>query len=1643
MINFKKTLANISLIAVCFNIISPAFAWEIPYTFDDNNTSNIFAFSGSSTPNYLNWSNLDLSKSNTNLLRWRWNWNGWWIDTWEKWNDKLEINSNEAIWFNVWTWTTTAWFNIKHDKDNKHNYENFQFKAFASNFAPVNITTSFDSHDQAKTKVIVKSASQFQYVVMIWSTDWLNILSDSSITTWCAWWSTVTSLTKKWFPLSTYMSWTYLNFSQTSLPFWWSQNNPIDWWIQTTAWDKSKVDPNEVFALDFGSTTVKSNVYIKDLDSKWTAIWVNVKVFDENLNEITWVTKTITTSTNPTAWSLKIDITAPQAFRYVTLNPVDSVNRFSVYDTIDVYDFSCWKMTNDFRLQNQNWPLNEPNDQVKYFIEIWNPWNVDLTWINVTAEIPSQFTTLWNITLPAWATNNSDTNTLSLSWVNVPVWWTWVITYTVNVATWVSWNIPTLINVSNSNEWVTGWSGVIDFNVWTPSITSNITSLDINWWDLVAWDIVSNTWTITNTWTAEWNDVNVTINYSSWTTFQTWSLNFSEASLDGTIRWSSIISSTIVINDINKTITFTIKDLPVNIPEIINFNTIVSGTWTLVNSMDLNMEWWFTQSGSSSPINITSTNSNPIANNDNVSTPEDTAINIDILANDTDINNDVLSINSVTWATNWTAQISWTWILFTPNINFSWTWSFSYSISDWNGGSWSAIAYIQVNPVNDNPVANNDNAITQVNWEVNINVLTNDTDIENNSLSIETISNEVNWTAQISGSWIIFTPSLNFVWTWSFSYTISDGNGWNATANVEVTITNSPNINISTISNDDVINMFEHNENLTITWTTLNVEDGNVVSITLNGNTYTWSVTLWKYSINIPSWDIFSLINNNTYVVSANVANNLNISATEFTRNINIKLTAPTVKILSPLSWDIMISDNISGTWSNILDTVYLTWTTNFWDIFNCNTSVTSTWSWKCNLWIWNSHDWKIIQIIAREFDIYWNYSDDNTYWITLKLTPPPINNTNFNINSQIKLWTWNILNLESNCIWAGTFIDVYNDNMNPNPTTYACTWNWDVTIPLHMNAWLEWSVQEFKVKRRDNFWNVVEWDTKSVWLDDLDGISKEIENAWPNLWDWNWDWILDSLQTNVSSLVNTKTSTYNSLSLTWSNCRYISKFEHVLENNLSTQDPLNRKYPLWLWNINIECINPWDTASISVYLDDLYDTSGWIYRKYNEVTNVYTDISNIINYTTETVWTKQVTVINYQITDWWPLDDDWVANRFIKDPAWPTIISSPSSSSGSSSSSSSSSSSTWWGSSWWGISILIPSKIIEHTIQEKKIELNNIKEKSENIFIKNLKQTFETMKSDFLKFNLENNKDENIYAWEKWLSLLNKLPKILPKTWSEISKKVKILNKEKIETKLPDWIKSDWVIQNQELSYWLNKLPYEQDKNENEYIVLPSIWMVMPIKNAENTSSDYNKLINWNEIEFNKYLKNWAMKYPWTSSNSYWELWNTVIFWHSSYFKKDDGRYKTAFQSIIWLDENDEILIYKKDKTTGIYKIFKYSVEKSYNTKPTDTSVLQATDWKNLTLFTCTPIWWIEWRWIVKAKYVEVTKDEKVISLNTKRLSNKIVNKISKLAENNRKQTIIYLYNILLGNSEKKLNFKSENDLDYIKNELLINYFN
>jgi large repetitive protein len=105
-------------------------------------------------------------------------------------------------------------------------------------------------------------------------------------------------------------------------------------------------------------------------------------------------------------------------------------------------------------------------------------------------------------------------------------------------------------------------------------------------------------------------------------------------------------------------------------------------------------------------------------------------------------------------------------------------------------GSWSYDLKFTVHlceeTANSAPIAEDDTAVTLINTPVNIDVLANDSDPEDDALTITAVTDPTNGTAVISSTQVIYTPTTDFTGTDVFSYTISDGD---LTDSATVTVT--------------------------------------------------------------------------------------------------------------------------------------------------------------------------------------------------------------------------------------------------------------------------------------------------------------------------------------------------------------------------------------------------------------------------------------------------------------------------------------------------------------------------------------------------------------------------------------------------------------------------------------------------------------------------------------------------------------------------------------------------------------------------------------------------------------------------------------------------------------------------------------
>ena len=84
-------------------------------------------------------------------------------------------------------------------------------------------------------------------------------------------------------------------------------------------------------------------------------------------------------------------------------------------------------------------------------------------------------------------------------------------------------------------------------------------------------------------------------------------------------------------------------------------------------------------------VTVEAVNDLPTAENDTATTNQDTQVSINVLANDSDVDGDNLTIISVTPGNNGTTEIIGNQIVYSPEVNFTGVDSFTYSIDDGNG----------------------------------------------------------------------------------------------------------------------------------------------------------------------------------------------------------------------------------------------------------------------------------------------------------------------------------------------------------------------------------------------------------------------------------------------------------------------------------------------------------------------------------------------------------------------------------------------------------------------------------------------------------------------------------------------------------------------------------------------------------------------------------------------------------------------------------------------------------------------------------------------------------------------------------------------------------------------------------------------
>jgi VCBS repeat-containing protein len=195
-------------------------------------------------------------------------------------------------------------------------------------------------------------------------------------------------------------------------------------------------------------------------------------------------------------------------------------------------------------------------------------------------------------------------------------------------------------------------------------------------------------------------------------------------------------------------------------------------------------------------ISISAVNDAPTASDAAVAGDEDTTITGTVVG--ADVDGDALTFDLVTGAANGTVTLNSDGTYsYAPNANFNGTDSFTFRSNDGVLTSAVQTVSITVNPVNDAPVAVADSATTDEDTAVLIDVLTNDTDVDGDTLSVTTASvSSGSGSVSIVGGVLSYDPgtayqSLNAGQnaTVTIDYTVSDGNGGSSVGSATVTVT--------------------------------------------------------------------------------------------------------------------------------------------------------------------------------------------------------------------------------------------------------------------------------------------------------------------------------------------------------------------------------------------------------------------------------------------------------------------------------------------------------------------------------------------------------------------------------------------------------------------------------------------------------------------------------------------------------------------------------------------------------------------------------------------------------------------------------------------------------------------------------------
>lgn len=187
-------------------------------------------------------------------------------------------------------------------------------------------------------------------------------------------------------------------------------------------------------------------------------------------------------------------------------------------------------------------------------------------------------------------------------------------------------------------------------------------------------------------------------------------------------------------------------------------------------------------------LDIAAVNDLPVAHSLQLVTEEDVAIQGQVIASDVDGDTLSYQVTAPPLRGSVTLDPATGHFVYTPHADVNGTDSFSVTVNDGNGGTATSIVEIQINPVNDAPVASDQHLVTDEDHAINGRIEASDVDGDPLHFSMleQPLHGSVSLDA-VTGQFT-YTPSLNYHGSDAFVVIVTDGVGGETASRIVLTV---------------------------------------------------------------------------------------------------------------------------------------------------------------------------------------------------------------------------------------------------------------------------------------------------------------------------------------------------------------------------------------------------------------------------------------------------------------------------------------------------------------------------------------------------------------------------------------------------------------------------------------------------------------------------------------------------------------------------------------------------------------------------------------------------------------------------------------------------------------------------------------